>query len=112
MTGKNRKDGNMSDTDEESVVSMSVSSCYTAHQMIDLARKENGLQHIRAKLRLLDFSAAKIQFPRTAVGMSDPAEEGELAPNSDERSLPNEDEYQFTFKEFVVQPEAIVTLAK
>lgn len=37
---KLRVDGQASDTDEESVVSMSVSSQYTAPQMIQLARKE------------------------------------------------------------------------
>lgn len=39
-TKKGSDDQNMSDTDEESVVSMSVSSCYTANQMIKIARME------------------------------------------------------------------------
>ena len=69
----------MSDTDEESVVSMSVSSQYTAHEMISLARKESGLSLVRRKLNLLDFSALKNKYPRRATDeYSD--DEGERAP--------------------------------
>jgi hypothetical protein len=49
---KLRIDRNASDTDEESVVSMSVSSQYTAPQMIQLAKKELS----RRQLKPLDLS--------------------------------------------------------
>ena len=78
---KDSKTGELlSDTDEESVVSMSVSSQYTAHEMISLARKENGLSLVRTrKLNLLDFSALKNKYPRRATDeYSD--DEGERAP--------------------------------
>ena len=79
---KLRMDGHASDTDEESVVSMSVSSQYTASQMIDLAKKEVA-QRQRRKVKLLDFSALMEKYPRTADETSESEDEGELTPNVD-----------------------------
>lgn len=74
---KLRVDGLASDTDEESVVSMSVSSQYTAPQMIELAKKEIAHQQ-RRKVKLLDFSALKDKYPKNDDSESE--DEGEKAP--------------------------------